>query len=144
MSESEIISQLTDTFILAKGNSTHLFEKLTREIECIHGHIRHAFPPKVIFASIPTSKIKDLIGCSVVEFLTTDEINIPPPLLSADEFLDLISIWNVRIKANRETSQKTSTSENLSWDAPGHLPPDPPPQFKKMIHEWEKNLEKST
>jgi hypothetical protein len=144
MSEYKKNSQLKEIFILAKGNSNHLFEKLICDIEIIQGQIRHAFPPKVIIASIPTGKIKELLVNSSVEFLTADEIDNPPPIFSADGFLDIISIWNKQIKDTRDTADKTRTDEDLSWDAPGHLPPDPPPKFRKMMRDWEKNMNKST
>lgn len=143
MTDNKSKSQFTVTFILAKGYSAHLFEKLIHEIDIIQGQIRHAFPPKAVIASIPYEKIKKLRGSSFVGFLTTDVIGTPPPLLAAEEFRDIISVWNNQMKESRDTIAIPGTDEGLSWDAPGHLPPDPPPQIRKMISDWERDMDKN-
>ncbi|MBP7505009.1 MAG: hypothetical protein KA780_06140 [Prolixibacteraceae bacterium] len=31
----------------------------------------------------------------------------------------------------------------IPWDAPGFLPPDPPPGIREMVQEWEKKMNES-
>jgi hypothetical protein len=141
ISENKMKNMPRDTLLLAKGNSYHSFEELSYEIEIMDGMIKHAFPPKIIFASIPSGKIEELQRSSVVEFMTTDLIEQVPSSMSSDEFRDIISLWNKQVRTSRETKQTHPADEDLSWDAPGYLPPDPPPDIRKMMNGWEKKME---
>ena len=143
MSERENSNKLKDAFILVEGNSIHLFEKVIHDIEMMEGQTRQAFPPRVIFASIPAGKIEELRASSEVAFITTEEIGISPPLLSADEFPEFVSVWNQYIKSNRYDEREDQPDKDLSWDAPGHLPPDPPPHLREIMKKWEDDMNKS-
>ena len=131
-----------DVFIIAKGEPAPFFESLLNEIETLNGKIRHAFPPKVIFASVPGRNVNKLRMSGNVAFLSTDLIDEPPALLSADETRDIVSIWNKLISVSREPGIKVPADNDLSWDAPGYLPPDPPPHIRKMMDKWEEDSDK--
>lgn len=134
--------QLVDALIIAKRGNASLFDSLVREIESLEGKIKHAFPPVGIIASVSSENIKELLNSVFVGYLTTDAIEEPPALIPADESRDIISIWNNQVRVSRETEIKAPADEDLSWDAPGYLPPDPPPHIRKMMDEWERGNEK--
>jgi phenylalanine-4-hydroxylase len=145
MTGQENTSHLIDAFVLVKGDAVDLFEQLSREIEAVHGRIRHIFLRRIIFASLPKDKIAALRKSSVIALLATDVIVEPlPPLLAADEFLDIIPIWNKLLRVKQDSAHNRVTDKDLSWDAEGHLPPDPPTQFKEMMREWENEMNKAT
>ncbi len=142
MAGQENTSHLIDAFLLVKGDAMDLFEQLSREVEAVDGSVRHVFLHRIIFASLPIDKIAALLESSVLALLTTDEIVEPlPPLLAADEFLDIIPIWNKLLRVKRDSAHNRATDKDLSWDAEGHLPPDPPTQFKEMMREWENKMD---
>jgi hypothetical protein len=142
MEENEIDDQLTDVFIQVNGSSTHLFNELVKEINIHHGQVRHAFSPEVIFASLPSWKIEELLGSNNVAFLTREAIDKPPPSLSADKYREIILVWNKHTEVRLNGLSKTHTGEDQSWDTPGYLPPDPPAHFRKMMRDWENNMDK--
>jgi len=129
--------QLVDALIIAKRENASLFNSLVREIESLEGKIKHAYPPYVIIASVPSENIKELRNSVFVGYLTTEVIEEQPALLSSDESRDIISIWNKQVRSSREHEKKVPADEDLSWDAPGYLPPDPPLHIRKMMDKWE-------
>jgi hypothetical protein len=135
--------QLIDALIIAKTGNALLFDSFLSEIETLKGKIKHAFPPKVLIASVPSENIEKLRKCDFVGYLTTDIIDELPAPYAADEFPDIKAIWNKQIRISREPEAGVPADEDLSWDAPGHLPPDPPPHIRKMMDKWEKDSEKS-
>jgi len=139
MAEQEKNSHLTDAFILVKEDA---MEQFSQEIEAVQGNIRHVFLQQIIFASLPSDKVVALRQSPFIALLTTDEIVEPmPPLVAADEFLDIIPIWNKLLRIKRDGTHSRATDKDLSWDAEGHLPPDPPTQFKEMMREWENKMD---
>jgi len=134
--------QLVDALIIAKGGNARLFNSLVREIESLEGKIKHAYTPKVIIASVPSGNIEELRNSVFVGYLTTEVIEEQLALLPADESRDIISIWNKQVRVSREPENKIPADEDLSWDAPGYLPPDPPPDIRKMMDKWESDYEK--
>ena len=83
-------------------------------------------------------------GHSAEEFdMLTDEIERPPPQLSEEVFLNVISIWNRQVKIWPEMPDKNKPDEDLSWDSPGHLPPDPPAEIRKILQDRENKMDKT-
>jgi hypothetical protein len=134
--------QLIDALIIAKRGNARLFDSLLSEIETLEGKIKHAFPPEVIIASLPSENIEKLRKTDFVGYLTTDIIDELPSPYTADDFPDIKTIWNKQVRISREPEARGPADEDLSWDAPGHLPPDPPPHIRKMMDKWEADSNK--
>lgn len=141
MPEEIRTNQSISAFILLKGNSHLRFLRFIREVENDNGLIRHAFPPKILFAMVSENKVRLLAGNSLVEFITTEEVDDSTAVLFPAKIQDIITVWNSQINEIRKVL-KSKTDADLSWDAPGHLPPDPPPKLRKMMKDWEKDMGK--
>ncbi|MDQ3640035.1 MAG: hypothetical protein M3450_00870, partial [Actinomycetota bacterium] len=94
-------------------------------LEQVSAHFRvlSALPPRlaVIQAAEPT--VAELRRKPDVRFVVTDRVDEQIlDDLTADERVFAMG-WELR----RTAPRKTRLGEGLAWDAPGFLPPDPPP-----------------
>lgn len=82
-----------------------------------------ALPPRLVVVKAAESTLVELRRNPVVRFVATDTVGEEIlDGLTADERV-FATAWELR----RRASPKTRLGEGLPWDAPGFLPPDPPP-----------------
>ncbi len=51
-----------------------------------------------------------------------------------------VAVWNARF----EPPESKNLGRGLSWDAPGHLPPDPPPDVRDLLARRERDYWEQT
>lgn len=109
-----------------------------RAIEDMNGRVLLSFPPNAIVASLASSGIEKLRGEPGV--LSVDaQVITEARLEAASETAQVaMAAWNQHL-AGQQTPQRP-TSIDLSWDAPGRLPPDPPPEIQEMLRRRERDM----
>jgi hypothetical protein len=50
----------------------------------------------------------------------------------------VMAAWNQHLA--RQQAPQQPTPADLSWDAPGRLPPDPPPHIQEMLRRREREM----
>lgn len=128
-------------FILSMKSERKLFDRLTEDIEKMDGIVKHAYPPRVMIAEVPALFIERLKLDVRIQFLTDAEIPDGSFPMREEELQGYSRLWNDFL-SNRKTSVRKDR-ENIPWDAPGFLPPDPPPGIREMVQEWEKKMNES-
>jgi hypothetical protein len=143
MNELNVKDKFCDVFIAVKEASLPLFETVTETIEMRGGRIRHAFPPRIVIASIPIETIMVFSEMPEVDFLTADRIVTVPDVRVIKEFTEIISVWNNFLETAKGFPGDGGGGETLSWDAQGRLPPDPPAHLRKVIEQWQKKKDEA-
>jgi hypothetical protein len=108
-----------------------------RAIEEMEGRVLLSFPPYAIVASIPSDRIDQLCSATGIQSVDTDEIAEQRLEAASDVERMAMVAWNEHLA--RQRSPKV-TPRDLSWDAPGRLPPDPPPHIREMLRRREKEM----
>ena len=109
-----------------------------RSIEDMNGRVLLSFPPNAIVASLASSGIEILRGEPSVLSVDVQEI-AEARLEAASETARVAMIaWNQHLA--RQQAPQEPMSADLSWDAPGRLPPDPPLEIQEMLRRRERDM----
>ena len=107
-------------------------------IERVGGQIRDAYLPHAVIALVPLSRVHELVGRSGIASVDTDAI----PDARLDQLTvaarSAAAVWNEYRRAEREAPDP---SRPLRWDAPGHLPPDPPEHIRELWRQREREMQ---
>jgi len=114
-------------------------ERAIREIEAAGGRVLHSFPPRMIMASIPSDRLGEIREKAGVRSVDTDEIGDERLVKMSGAIRSAAMVWNDHLKRKRAAPEKPDPSLGLSWDAPGRLPPDPPPDVMEKLRRRERN-----
>ncbi len=133
--------ELIEVLIQLAQNEPHKIETVLKEIEEAKGQIFHVYSPYLIIARVPNAFIAALKKNSLVNSVDTEAI-VGERLESASEIYRLAFLaWNEYLqKKLAETSKQNHTL--LTWDAPGRLPPDPPPHLREILRRREEEEKK--
>jgi len=109
-----------------------------RAIEDMNGRVLLSFPPNAIVASLASSGIEKLRGEPGIQSVDAQEIAEARLEAAPETARVAMTAWNQHL-ARQQAPQKP-TSTDLSWDAPGRLPPDPPPDIQEMLRRRERDM----
>lgn len=138
MSKSRQDGQMKKIFAQLRGKSMGDFELVAEIIKDGGGQLLQAYPPGVIIAEIYDDRIDELRESASVEFIETDEISEERIKNAEGDIGSAMAAWNEHIKKKRLSADLTT---GLSWDTPGRLPPDAPPEIQKMLREREREMQ---
>lgn len=124
--------------ILAPGRED-AWDPALAAIEAAGGRILLSFRPQAVVAVLDATTIgglRQLPGIFLVETdaIAGDEAEAFPAQLGS-----IVMLWNERLA--RRTGMAPRAGEGLAWDAPGHLPPDPPPEIRDWLRRRESGEE---
>jgi hypothetical protein len=129
-----------EAFIQLDAKGLEELERAIKVIEGVGGRVLHTFPPSVIMASIPSERISDIRGKAGIESVDTDEISEDQLKRASDEIRLAAAAWNDHLKTKRFAPPLDNPALGLAWDAPGRLPPDPPPHIREMLRRREREI----
>lgn len=133
--------ELIEVLIQLEQQEPNNIEAVIKGIEDARGQILHVYPPYLITARIPEEVIVTLKTNPAVRSVDTEEIR-GERLESAPENFRLAFVaWNEYLK-QKSAEASTQKRTPLSWDAPGRLPPDPPPHMREILRKREEEENK--
>jgi hypothetical protein len=122
---------MQEIFIRLKAGTAPNLEGLLKAIETAGGRALSVYPPHAILALLPPSAVEVVSQRDDVAAAWTEPIS-RQTIESAEEPLrTALQAWNEHLA--RRPRKPAAAAEGLSWDAPGRLPPDPPPEIQA---EW--------
>ena len=130
---------MQEVIIQLRGTIASEFEQALRMVEKVGGQVLHAYPPRIIIASVPPQRIGELRGQDPIESLDTGVLN-EAGSNPGSEVHPAISAWNEHIKKPQKLASTPNPALGLSWDSPGRLPPDPPPDIREQLRRREQDL----
>lgn len=140
MSKSDETSgTLQEVFIQLESKEGHNPEKAIRLIERAGGRVLQAFPPYALFALLDPDKISEIEGKAGIQSMHTEQIDEDGVQRASTEMRMAMMAWNEHMRKSQE-SNKANPLRDLPWDAPGLLPPDPPPEIQEMLRRREREI----
>ena len=129
-----------EVLILLEPKWEEVWNSLITVIEAERGQILLAFRPAAIVAELSDnaiSTLREMPGVLVMtEAIAENEATMLPEGLRP-----AAALWNERVA--RQEHPQTRSGENLAWDAPGYLPPDPPPAIRDELRRRESEAAES-
>jgi len=126
---------------LGQKESTNT-EAVIKVIEDARGRILHVYPPYLIIALIPTAFISRLKIDPAIHSVDTEKISVERLEAASEIFRLAYAAWNEYLK-RKSTKASIDKGTSLSWDAPGRLPPDPPPHMREILRRKEEEQNKN-
>jgi hypothetical protein len=134
--------ELIDVFIHLEQERSINPEAIIKRIEEGQGRILHVLLPYLIIAQIPDSIISTLKTDPAVHSIDTEAISEERLDAASENNKYAYATWNDYLE--RKTSETSLKKDAyLSWDAPGRLPPDPPPHMREILRKKEEEQKKS-
>ncbi len=116
-------------------------ENIIQFVQNIQGRVLHVYPPYLIMARITKTSIDTIRKDPAVYSVDTEEIR-GERLETDSEILKVaFAAWNEYL-LNQSTRAASQGSAFQSWDAPGRLPPDPPPHEREILRRREEEAKK--
>lgn len=127
-------SALQEVFVLLRSTATsRMLQSVIDDVETAGGRILISFPPRVLIALIEQPAVFQFHP--EVQNVITAKIDETSLHDLDDTVSQAIVVWNSRF----EPTTTEDLGRGLSWDAPGRLPPDPPPDVRDMLTRREQN-----
>lgn len=136
----QLTEDMQDVLIQLAAKNLGDAERAIKVIEGVGGRVLHVFLPGMIMASIPVERISEIRGKAGIESVDTDEINEDRLNQASSEIKFAAAAWNDHVKTKRLAPAEARPSLGLPWDAPGRLPPDPPPHIQEMLRQREREM----
>ena len=130
-----------EAFVILRSTDHDGFARGLKTIESHGGQIRQSFPPRVVVAALPADQISALRAEPDVERVATQRIPVARTESKVSDLDLAIAAWNAHLTARRGRSSKAA-GQGLTWDAAGHLPPDPPPEIRALLDERDREMQR--
>ncbi len=124
--------------IQLRPEATEGLERTIRAIEEMNGRVLLSFPPNAIVASLVSAGIEKLRNEPSVLSVDAQEIAEDRLLAAPEAARAAMTAWNEHLA--RQQVRREPTSADLSWDAPGRQPPDPPLHIQEMLRRREREM----
>lgn len=129
-----------EAFVQLRGRETAEIEAVASSVEALSGRVLHAFPPRVMIVSIPARLLPTLVDLPGVEAIRTTRFDKGAAETAAGELRHAMAAWNEHLNA-AERRGLAAGPDSLSWDAAGHLPPDPPLEIRERHKRRESEMQ---
>jgi hypothetical protein len=139
--KSDGLEEFVEVLIQFEIKDPNNIDTLLKRIEGAQGEILHVYPPYLIIARIPEAFINVLKTDPAVHSVDTDEIRADRLEASLANLQLAFLAWNEYLR-NKSIEASTQTRPLVNWDAPGRLPPDPPPHMREILRKREEELKK--
>jgi hypothetical protein len=131
-------SELIDILIQLHQKESNNIEAVIKGIEDSGGRILHVYPPYLIIARIPNESTATLKVNPDVHSVDIEEISGERIETASEVFRLAFIAWNEYLH-KRSIKAPGQNQTSLSWDAPGRLPPDPPPYLREILRKREQD-----
>jgi len=131
-------TSVQQVFIQLRPEAAEGLERTIRAIEEMNGRVLLSFPPNAIVASLGSAGIDQLRSEPGVLSVDAQEIADDRLLAAPAAERAAMTAWNEHLA--RQQGRSKPPSSDLSWDAPGRQPPDPPRHIQEMLRRREQEM----
>lgn len=125
-------------FIRLRPEVAEGLERTIRAVEEMNGRVLLSFPPNAIVASLASAGIEKLRSEPSILSVDAQEIAEDRLLAAPEAARAAMTAWNEHLARQQVGRQPALT--DLSWDAPGREPPDPPLYVQEMLRRREREM----
>lgn len=136
---SERVRSVRQVLVLLRADDLPSVERVVQAIEELDGRVRESYPPYAIVAELPDEQLDPLRGRPDVKSVEVDVIADYRIAAATEPLCTAMMVWNRRLSGQRGSHRESVSG--LSWDAPGCLPPDPPPDIQALLRRRERELQ---
>ncbi len=110
------------------------FESTLEAVAALGSRILHSYPPWLAVVAIAADRLEALRDCAGVRRVYPGQADQAALEALPDEMKWAVQAWNLHVsRSGKAGTPPARPAEGLAWDAPGHLPPDPPPAIQAEL-----------
>ena len=117
--------------IVWSQDSTARLEEVERAIAAVGGQIVIGFWPHALLIQVAEGAVDNLRQVLGAVTIYTTAVPAATVAGAAELVQSVLTLWNQR--RSPPGVQPAPRGRDLPWDAPGYLPPDPPPEIRKQL-----------
>jgi hypothetical protein len=128
--------QPVEVLVELRGQGQGGFDSAMDAVAALGARILHSYRPLLAVVVIPAARLAALRACSRVQSVFPDQVGQDALKALPEEMRWAAQAWNMHLSEKEKAGAappRPSTSNGLPWDAPGHLPPDPPPEIQAEL-----------
>lgn len=120
-----------EALVLWSPGSTARLEEVERAIAAVGGQIVAGFWPHALLIQVAEGVVGNLQQALGAVTIYTEAVPAATVAGAAEPMQSVLTLWNQR--RSPPGVQSEPRGRDLPWDAPGYLPPDPPPEIRKRL-----------
>lgn len=120
-----------DALILWSQGSTSRLEAVEAAIAAAGGQIVAGFWPHALMIQVAEGVVDNLRQALGAVTIYTEVVPAATVEAAAEPVRSVLTVWNQR--RSQSGVRPEPRGRDLPWDAPGYLPPDPPPEVRKRL-----------
>jgi len=129
---------MREMLILIQPGAKGGVDRAIHAIEKMGGRVLLGFPPYAVVALLLGERIDELRRRRGIESVDTEEIPADRLQEATAAARMAMEAWNEYLA--RQLRPPQAEPRDLPWDAPGRLPPDPPPLIQEKLRRREQEL----
>jgi len=107
----------------------------TEAVGAVGGRIVAGFLPHALIVQVTEEAVGDLRQSLGAATLYTEAVPATAVEAAAEPLRTVLTAWNQR--RSQSGVRPEPLGRGLAWDAPGFLPPDPPPEIRELLRRRE-------
>jgi hypothetical protein len=130
-----------EALILLPQEGAPRHEEVEAAITSTDGRIVAGFLPVALIAQVTTEGVEELRRVVGAAGVYTEAIPASVVETAAEPLRSVLAAWNQRRSPSDDRPEPRG--RGLAWDAPGFLPPDPPPEIRALLRQREQQYRKA-
>ena len=116
--------------LLAEGGAVRP-DEVERATAAVDGRIVAGFLPHALIVQVTEEAVNDLRQTFGTASVYTEAVPAAVVDGAAEPLRSVLTAWNQRRSLSGDRPEPRG--RGLAWDAPGFLPPDPPPEIRELL-----------
>ena len=133
-------TQIEALILLAEGGAQRP-EEVEAATAAVGGRIVAGFLPHALIVQVTEEAVNDLRQTFGADTVYTEAVPATAVEAAAEPLLSVLTAWNQR--RSPSGIRPEPRGHDLPWDAPGFLPPDPPPEIRELLRQREGQHDKA-
>ena len=136
-------TEVEAVILLAPGDaqSPKEVEAVTAAVAGRGGRIVAGFLPHALMVQVTEEAVDDLRQSLGAATIYTEAVPATAVEAAAEPLRSVLTAWNQRRSLSGDRPEPRG--RGLAWDAPGFLPPDPPPEIRELLRRREQQHDKA-
>jgi len=133
-------TQIEALILLAEGGAQRP-EEVEAAITAAGGRIVAGFLPHALMVQVTEGAVDDLRQSLGAATIYTEAVPAAAVDGAAEPLRSVLTAWNQRRSLSGDRPEPRG--RGLAWDAPGFLPPDPPPEVRERLRRREQQHDRA-
>jgi hypothetical protein len=130
-----------EALILLAQEGAQRPEEVMAATAAVGGRIVAGFLPQALIVQVKEGVVDDLRRLLGAGTVYTEAIPATAVEAAAEPVRSVLTAWNQR--RSQSGARPEPRGRDLPWDAPGFLPPDPPPEIRELLRQREQQHDKA-